>query len=83
MKVQRNCSKEVFILVKNPVPWTYVINDLNSEPITGSFYEQELQKTIHKNSEQKRYLKEKVINFILNEKDSFNSWINKKDFVQK
>ena len=24
--------------------WTYVIGDLNGEPITGSFYEKELQK---------------------------------------
>ena len=23
--------------IKNTVPWTYVINDLNSEEITGSF----------------------------------------------
>ena len=30
--------------VKNIVPWTYVINDLNEEEIVGSFYEKELQK---------------------------------------
>ena len=28
--------------IKNTVPWTYVINDLNGEKITGSFYEKEL-----------------------------------------
>ena len=27
------------------VQWTYVISDLNGEPITGSFYENELDKT--------------------------------------
>ena len=31
--------------VKNTVPWTYVINDLNGEEIIGTFYEKELQKT--------------------------------------
>ena len=31
--------------VKNTVPWTYVIIDLNGKDITGTFYEKELQKT--------------------------------------
>ena len=31
--------------VKNTVPWTYVINDLNGKEIIGTFYEKELQKT--------------------------------------
>ena len=41
-----NWSEEIFVIkeIKNAVPWTYVINDLNSEEITGTFYEQELQK---------------------------------------
>ena len=41
-----NWSEEVFIIkkVKNTVPWTYVINDLNGEEIIGTFYEKELQK---------------------------------------
>ena len=30
--------------VKNKVPWTYVINDINGEEIIGTFYEKELQK---------------------------------------
>ena len=25
--------------VKNTVPWTYVINDLNGEGVAGTFYE--------------------------------------------
>ena len=42
-----NWSEEVFVIkkVKNLVPWTYVINDLNGEEIVGTFYEKELQKT--------------------------------------
>ena len=42
-----NWSEEVFVTkkVKNTVPWTYVINDLNGEEIMGTFYEKELQKT--------------------------------------
>ena len=39
-------SEEVFVIkkFKNTVPWTYVIDDLNSEEITGTFFEKELQK---------------------------------------
>ena len=46
----QNWSEEVFIIskIKNIVPWTYVIGDLNDEPITRSFYEKELQKTSQK-----------------------------------
>ena len=37
-----NWSEEVFIITKirNTVPWTYAISDLNGEPITGIFYEE-------------------------------------------
>ena len=43
----QNWSEEVFVVskIKNTVPWTYVVSDLNGEEITGSFYEKELQKT--------------------------------------
>ena len=36
-----NWSAEIFIIskIKNTVPWTYVISDLNGKEITGSFYE--------------------------------------------
>ena len=42
-----NGSEENFVIkrVKNAVPWTYIINDLNGEEIIGTFYEKELQKT--------------------------------------
>ena len=45
-----NWSEEVFIIIKikNAVPWTYVINDLNGEESIGSFHEKELQRTNQK-----------------------------------
>ena len=45
-----NWSDEIFVIskIKNTVPWTYVIIDLNGGEITGSFYEKELQKTSQK-----------------------------------
>ena len=81
-----NWSEEVFVVrkIKNTVPWTYVISDLNSKPITGSFYEKELQKPIKKNFEQKKYLKEKVTNCMSNgigNDNSLSSWINEKDLL--
>ena len=53
-----NWSEEVFVIkkVKNTVPWTHVINDLNGEEIIGTFYEKELQKT-----NQEEFRIEKVI----------------------
>ena len=42
-----NWSVKGFVIkkVKNIIPWTYVINDLNGEEVIGTFYEIELQKT--------------------------------------
>ena len=34
--------------VKNAIPWTYVINDLNGEEIIETFYEKQLRKTSQK-----------------------------------
>ena len=53
-----NWSEEIFVIkkVKNTVPWTYVINDLNGDEIIGTFYEKELQKT-----NQQKFRIEKVI----------------------
>ena len=38
-----NLSEEVFLIkeVKNTVPWTYNISDLNGEKVIGTFYEKE------------------------------------------
>ena len=54
----QNWSEEVFVIkkVKNTVPWTYAIKDLNGEEITGTFYEKELQKR-----NQEEFTIEKVI----------------------
>ena len=40
-----NWSEEVFVIkeIKNTVPWTYVINDLNGEEIIGTFYEKVIE----------------------------------------
>ena len=45
-----NWSEEVFGFskLKNTVPWTYVVNDLNGEETIETFYEKELQKTNQK-----------------------------------
>ena len=42
-----NWCEEVFVIerVKNTVPWTYAINDLNGEEIMETLYEKVLQKT--------------------------------------
>ena len=32
-----NWLEEIFVVIKNTVPWTYVVSDLNGEEITGSF----------------------------------------------
>ena len=54
----QNWSEKVFVIkeVKNTVPWTYVINDLNGEEIIGTYYEKELQKT-----NQQKFRVEKII----------------------
>ena len=81
-----NWSEEMFVIkkVKNTVPWTYVINDLNSEEIIGSFYEKELQKINQKEFRIEKILKRKRDKLYVKWKGynkSFNSWINKKDIV--
>ena len=37
--------------IKNAVPWTYAVSDLNGEEITGSFMKKNCKKVIKKNSE--------------------------------
>ena len=81
-----NCSEEVFVIskVKNTVPWTYVINDLNEEEITGTFYEKELQKTNQQEFRIEKIIKRKGDKLYVKWKSydkSFNSWIDKKDLL--
>ena len=56
-----NWSEEVLIVneIRNTVPWTYTINDLNGEPITGTFYEKEFQKTNQKEFRIEKILKKR------------------------
>ena len=81
-----NWSEGVFVVskIKNTVPWTYFINDLNGEECIGTFYEKELEKTnqkkiriekVIKRKGDKLYVKWKVYNSL------FNSWIDRKGLV--
>ena len=81
-----NWSEEVFVInkIKNTVPWTYAISDLNGEEITGSFYEKELQKASQEKFRIEKVLKRKGDKLYVKWKgydNSFNSWIDKKDLV--
>ena len=81
-----NWSEEVFVVskIKNTVPWTYVVSDLNGEEITGSFYEKELQKTNQKEFRIEKILKRKCDKLYVKWKgynNRFKSWIDKKDLV--
>ena len=62
------------------------MNDLNSDEIIGTFYEKEPQKTnqqefriekVIKKKDDKSYVKWKCYD------SSFNSWIDKKDLINK
>ena len=81
-----NWSEEVSVIkkIKNTVPWTYFINDLNGEEIVGTFYENELQNTnqeefrtekLMKSNGDKLYVKWKGYN------NWFNRWREKKDII--
>ena len=78
-------SEEVFVIkkVKNTVPWTYVINDLNGEEIVGTFYEKELQKTNQEEFRIEKVIKRKGNKITYGYDDSFNSWIDKASLVQR
>ena len=82
-----NWSEEIFVvkMIKNTVPWAYVISDLNGEEIIGSFYEKELQKTNQKEFRIEKIIKRKGSKLYVKWKGysiSFNSWIDKKDLIK-
>ena len=82
-----NWSEEIFVIkkVKNTLPWTYVINDLNGDQITGTFYEKELQKTHQEEFRIEKVIKRKGDKIYVKWKgydNSFNSWINEKDLIK-
>ena len=81
-----NWSREIFVIkkIKNIVPWTYPINDLNGEEIIGTFYEQELQGPRQNEFRIEKQIKKKCDKLYVKWKgydNSFNSWANKKDTV--
>ena len=76
----------VFVVskIKNTVPWTYVISDLNGEKIAGSIYEKELQKISQEKFRIEKVLKRKSDKLYVKWKgydDSFNSWFDKEDLI--
>ena len=78
--------KTFFVIkkVKNTVPWTYVIIDLKSKKIVGTFYKKELQKTNQKHFTVEKVIKRKDDHVYVKWKgynSSFNSWIDKKYIV--
>ena len=82
-----NWYEEVFMIkkVKNTVPWTYFISDLNGEKIIGTFYEKELQKTNQEEFRIEKVIKKKGDKLYVKWKgydNSFNSWIDKKDVIK-
>ena len=81
-----NWLEEVFVVskIKNTIPWTYVISDLNGEKISGSFYEKELQKTRQEKFKIEKVFQRKGDKLYVEWKgydNSFNSWINETDFA--
>ena len=80
------CSEEIFVIKKinNTAPWTYVINDLNGEKFTGTFYGKELQKTGQQEFRIEKVIKKRGDKLNVKWKgydNSFNSWIDKRDLI--
>jgi hypothetical protein len=88
-----NWSYEVFKISKviHSIPVTYNLVDLEGEPITGSFYEQELQKTSKENvyivedkikSRMKNGEKEWFVKWY-GFAEKYNSWVKEKDMSKE
>ena len=81
-----NRSEEVSLIkkVKNTMPWTCVISDLNGEEIVRMFYKKELQKQIKQSLEFKKVVKRKGDKPHVKCKgydSTFNSYIDKKNKI--
>ena len=79
-------TEEIFTIakVKNTLPITYKIADLNGEEIRGSFYEPELQKTSQQLFRIEKVIKRGKKKSLVKWKgysDDFNSWVDNKDIV--
>ena len=80
-------SEEICIIkkVRNTLPGTYGINDLNNEGIIGTFDQKELQKTNQKEFRIEKVPKKKGNKLYVKWKghdNSFNSWVDKKNIVK-
>ena len=66
-----NWLEEVFVIceIKETVPWTHVISDLNGQDIVGTFYEKELQKTNQEDFRIEKVTKQKETSYMSNGKD--------------
>ena len=71
-------SETVFVIskIKNNVPWTYIVLDLNGEDIVGTIYEKELQKTSHEEFRIEKVIKRKGNKLYLKWNDYHNSFNN-------
>ena len=82
----QNWSEEGFVVskIKNTVPWTYAISALNGEPMAGSFYEKELQKTSQEKFRIEKVLKRKGNKLYVKWKgydNSLNSWVDERELI--
>ena len=82
-----NWSEEIFVIkeIKNTVPWTYVISNLNGKKIVGSFYKKELQKTNQEEFRIEKLIKRKGNKLYVKWKgynNSFNSRTDKKYLIK-
>ena len=83
----RNWSEVDFVIkkVKNTVPLTYVVNDLNGDEVVGTFFEKELQKTNQQGFRIEKVIKRKGDKLYIKWKScgsSFRSWIDKKELIK-
>ena len=76
-------GKKKFLWLKN-LKILYVIGDLNSKEIVGTFYEKELQKANQKEFRIQKKIKRKGDKLYVKWKgynNSFKNWIDKKEIV--
>ena len=79
-----NWTEEVFVIdqILPTQPATYKIRDLADEPIVGSFYEQQLQKTAQTMFRIEKVLRKRKGQALVKWKgypDKFNSWVPLED----
>ena len=70
--------EEVFVIkiVKNTVPWTYLIEDFNGEKIVETFYEKELRKQNQEEFRVKTVIKRKGNNNLFVKCKGYNNSFN-------